>query len=77
MKRLGLAVALVAAAAFSTSALADMRAVGPLGNQSGIPPNCLLNPWTGKLECVIWPTCTLDPWTGQMNCPVPRPQRLQ
>ena len=46
---------------------------GALGNQVGNPANCLLNPWTGKLECVIWPTCTLDPWTGEMNCPVPRP----
>ncbi len=24
----------------------------------GIPPNCLLDPWTHKLVCVTWPTQT-------------------
>lgn len=73
MKRIGLLVALVAATSFSTSALADMRpTAGPLGNQSETPPNCTLDPWTGRLICHIWPTCTLDPFTGKMNCPVPR-----
>lgn len=82
MKRLSLAIVLVGMAAFSTSAVADMRpAVGmaqpvAAANQSTIPPNCTLDPWTGRLTCHIWPTCTLDPWTGKMNCPVPRLERL-
>lgn len=39
-----------------------------------IPPNCTLDPFTGKTTCHIWPTCTLDPFTGKMNCPVPKPR---
>ena len=74
MKTLPLLAALVLGIAASP-ALAIQPAA--LGNQSEIPPNCTLNPWTGKLECVIWPTCTIDPWTGQMNCPVPRLQPLR
>lgn len=37
-----------------------------------IPPNCTLDPFTGKLNCHIWPTCTLDPFTGKMTCPTPK-----
>lgn len=37
-----------------------------------IPPNCTLDPFTGKLNCHIWPSCTLDPFTGKMNCPAPK-----
>lgn len=37
-----------------------------------IPPNCTLDPFTGKMNCHIWPTCTLDPFTGKMNCPTPK-----
>jgi hypothetical protein len=44
-------------------------------NAESIPPNCTLDPWTGKMTCHIWPTCTLDPWTGKMNCPVPKARR--
>jgi hypothetical protein len=36
-----------------------------------IPPNCTLDPFTGKEVCHIWPSCTMDPFTGKMNCPVP------
>lgn len=39
-----------------------------------IPPNCTLDPFTGKMNCVIWPTCTMDPFTGKMNCPTPKPK---
>jgi hypothetical protein len=49
---------------FSQSALS--RPVSP------IPPNCTLDPWTGKLNCHIPPNCTLDPWTGKLNCHVIR-----
>lgn len=75
-----LAFAASAAVALWSSVALAQPAVGiqsaapaPAQVAEGIPPNCLLNPWTHKLECVIWPTCTLDPWTGRMNCPVPRP----
>lgn len=37
-----------------------------------IPPNCTLDPFTGKMTCHIWPTCTIDPFTKKMNCPVPK-----
>lgn len=37
-----------------------------------IPPNCTLDPFTGKMTCHIWPTCTLDPFTKKMNCPAPK-----
>jgi hypothetical protein len=68
------ALPLLAALVLGVAALpAHATPPAPLGNETSIPPNCLLNPWTGKLECVIWPTCTIDPWTGEMHCPVPRP----
>jgi hypothetical protein len=41
-------------------------------NSDSIPPNCTLDPFTGKMNCHIWPTCTMDPFTGKMNCPVPK-----
>jgi len=63
---LTLAGALVLAAAFTAS---PSRA-------EPIPPNCTLDPFTGKMNCHIWPTCTLDPFTGKMNCPVPKAARL-
>ena len=44
-------------------------------NTSSIPPNCTLDPFTGKMTCHIWPTCTLDPFTGKMHCPVPKARR--
>lgn len=37
-----------------------------------IPPNCTLDPFTGKMTCHIWPTCTIDPFTKKMTCPVPK-----
>lgn len=71
MKRIALSLvvlgSLSAGAAFAQPPAAIM-----LAEQSGIPPNCTLDPWTGRLTCHIWPTCTLDPWTGKMNCPVPK-----
>jgi hypothetical protein len=62
MKIIAIMVAL-AAASISPPALANQ--------QTEIPPNCTLDPWTGKLNCHIWPTCTLDPFTGKMNCRAP------
>jgi len=60
--------------------LAAPFAAAPAAAES-IPPNCTLDPFTGKLTCHVWPTCTLDPFTGKMNCPVPKraisPGRLQ
>lgn len=47
--------------------------VAPPSRAESIPPNCTMDPFTGKLTCHIWPTCTLDPFTGKMNCPVPKP----
>lgn len=41
-------------------------------NAESIPPNCTLDPFTGRMVCHIWPTCTLDPYTGKMNCPTPK-----
>jgi hypothetical protein len=58
------------ALAVSTS-LVHPSVAKPVQNNDTIPPNCLIDPFTGKMECLIWPTCTLDPWTGKMNCPVP------
>jgi hypothetical protein len=56
---------------------AQSSVAAPLRNSDTIPPNCTLDPFTGKEVCHIWPTCTLDPFTKKMNCPVPRPkQRL-
>lgn len=51
--------------------LAGPLAAAPVVAES-IPPNCTLDPFTGKLTCHVWPTCTLDPFTGKMNCPVPK-----
>lgn len=45
---------------------------GARANNETIPPNCTLDPFTGKMNCHIWPTYTLDPFTGKMNCPVPK-----
>ena len=53
----------VASGAITTSAPARAES---------IPPNCTLDPFTGKMNCVIWPTCALDPWPGKMNCPAPK-----
>ena len=50
---------------------APVAATAPARAES-IPPNCTLDPFTGKTICHIWPTCTLDPFTGKMNCPVPK-----
>lgn len=69
MKRLALSLAVFASLSAGT-ALAQAPVV--LTEQSSIPPNCTLDPWTGRLTCHIWPTCTIDPWTGKMNCPVPK-----
>lgn len=35
---------------------------------AAIPPNCTLNPWTGKLTCHVWPSCHMD-MHGHMVCP--------
>lgn len=72
MKRVALSLAFLASLSAGT-AVAQAPAAVILAEQSGIPPNCTLDPWTGRMTCHIWPTCTLDPWTGKMNCPVPRP----
>ena len=53
----------VASGAITTSAPARAES---------IPPNCTLDPFTGKMNCVIWPPCALDPWPGKMNCPAPK-----
>ena len=37
-----------------------------------IPPNCTLDPYTGRMTCHIWPSCTMDPFTGKMTCPTPK-----
>jgi hypothetical protein len=47
----------------------------PVRNSEAIPPNCTLDPFTGKQVCHIWPTCTLDPFTGKMKCPPPKVRR--
>jgi hypothetical protein len=65
MKSVALMFVVAATAALSSPTLADQP------RQSEIPPNCTLDPWTGKLNCHIWPTCTLDPFTGKMTCRVP------
>ena len=62
-----LAILTLAAAIASAPAIAGQ----PARTAAEIPPNCTLDPWTGKLTCHIWPTCTLDPFTGKMNCPIP------
>jgi hypothetical protein len=72
VKRLAFALAVLV----SLPSGAVLAAVPPLQNET-IPPNCTMDPWTGKLTCHIWPTCTIDPWTGKMNCPVPRLAPLQ
>ncbi len=54
-----------------TVASGPIAASAPARAES-IPPNCTLDPFTGKMTCHIWPTCTLDPFTGKMNCPVPK-----
>lgn len=63
---LSLLVILTVAAGATTSA-------APAQAES-IPPNCTLDPFTGKMNCVVWPTCTMDPFTGKMNCPAPKPK---
>ena len=57
----------------STSLAAGAAAMIRLADS--IPPNCTLDPFTGKMNCPILPTCTMDPWTGKMNCP-PRRNRV-
>ncbi|OEO29059.1 hypothetical protein VW23_027285 [Devosia insulae DS-56] len=54
------------------TALGAAPAFAERNNGDSIPPNCTLDPFTGKMNCHIWPTCTLDPFTGKMNCPVPK-----
>lgn len=78
MKHIALGIVVFSAFAFAGTAFAQAPAQPESARmlaateQSEIPPNCTLDPWTGRLTCHIWPTCTLDPWTGKMNCPVPR-----
>ena len=67
------ALALAALALFTLTGAATLPT--PTRAES-IPPNCTLDPFTGKMNCHIWPTCTLDPFTGKMNCPVPKASRL-
>lgn len=69
MKRLALSLAVLASLSVGSAFAAPPS---PIVLAEGIPPNCTLDPWTGKLTCHIWPTCTIDPWTGKMTCPVPR-----
>jgi hypothetical protein len=66
MLRIALLSALLATALGAGPAFAERN------NGESIPPNCTMDPFTGKLNCHIWPTCTLDPFTGKMNCPVPK-----
>ena len=66
MLRIALLSALLATALSAGPALAERN------NGESIPPNCTMDPFTGKLNCHIWKTCTLDPFTGKMNCPVPK-----
>ena len=54
---------------------AGPAAAAPTRNAESIPPNCTLDPFTGKQVCHIWPTCTLDPFTGKMNCRPPKARR--
>jgi hypothetical protein len=59
-------------------AAGNPAAAAPARNNSeSIPPNCTMDPFTGKLTCHIWPTCTIDPFTGKMNCPPPKVRRDQ
>ncbi|MCC6736272.1 MAG: hypothetical protein IT534_09105 [Bauldia sp.] len=69
MKRLAISLAVLASL---SAGAAFAEAPSPTVLAESIPPNCTLDPWTGKLTCHIWPTCTIDPWTGKMTCPVPR-----
>lgn len=55
--------------------LASSAGAAPVRNAETIPPNCTLDPFTGKQVCHIWPTCTLDPFTGMMKCPPPKARR--
>lgn len=58
--------------AVSLAALAPSRAA----LATSIPPNCTLDPFTGKQTCHILPSCTLDPFTGKMKCRTP-PARIR
>ena len=62
-------------ALFLTLSIASPVGAAPMRNSETIPPNCTLDPFTGKQVCHIWPTCTLDPFTGKMNCPPPKVRR--
>ena len=66
MLRIVLLSAVLAAALGASPSFAERN------NSDSIPPNCTLDPFTGKMNCHIWPTCTMDPFTGKMNCPVPK-----
>ncbi len=62
MKRLVLSLAVLVSlstgAAFGHTT-GSPTAYGPAtANQSSVPPNCTLDPWTGRLICHIWPKCT-------------------
>lgn len=65
---------IVLLSAFVAASLAATPALAGRNNSDSIPPNCTMDPFTGKLHCHIWPTCTMDPFTGKTNCPVPKAQ---
>lgn len=57
---------------FTLTAVSGPIVASTPARAESIPPNCTLDPFTGKTTCHIWPTCTLDPFTHKMNCPVPK-----